>query len=183
MSECQHHWEMTNIQFGFVAFEKCFHCNGLRTYFSKEDNPILGGKYREGSCFWSQVENVQSFRFDLRCRNCGQLEKFGDLMGLLHCTGCLSDCAVDILRKKLEAQKTWLVVGFGFLNKGETKSYPADKIDMLTDYFNQRRNTARSRIKVVPFDMIPDLSRCKGEFIHDVGMLSLEPPKERRPLF
>ncbi len=57
MSECPHQLQMINIQFGFVVFEKCFHCNSLRTYFSMEDAPILGDKYREGDHFWSRVEN------------------------------------------------------------------------------------------------------------------------------
>ena len=183
MSECQHQWEMTNIQFGFVVFEKCFHCNGLRTYFSLEDVPVLGDKYREGDCYWSRVENAQSFRFDLKCTRCNQSEKFDDLMGLLHCTGCLPDCEVEILRKKFEAERTWILVAFGFLPTAQTKPIPSYKLDMLTDYFNQRRDTSRSRIKIVPFNLIEDLSRCKGDFMHDVEMLSLEPPKGRKAIF
>jgi hypothetical protein len=189
MSECQsygscgHQWEMTNIQFGFVVFEKCFHCNGLRTYFSAEEVPILGDKYREGDHFWSRVENAQSFRFDLKCTKCDHLEKFDDLMGLLHCTGCLPDCEVEILRKKYEVEKTWILVAFGFLPQAKTEPIPSYKLDILTDYFNQRRDTSRSRIKIVSFNLIKDLSLCKGDFIHDVGMLSLEPPKDRKPLF
>jgi hypothetical protein len=189
MSECQshgscgHRWEMTNINFGFVVFEKCFHCNGLRTYFSMEDTPILGDKYREGDHFWSRVENAQSFRFDLRCTKCGHSEKFEDLMGLLHCTGCLPDCEVEILRKKYEKERTWILVAFGFLPKAKTELIPSYKLDILTDYFNQRRDTSRSRIKIVSFNLIEDLSLCRGDFIHDVGMLSLEPPEERKPLF
>jgi hypothetical protein len=183
MSKCQHQWEMTNIQFGFVAFEKCFHCNDLRTYFTTEDTPILGDKYREGDHYWSRVENAQSFRFDLQCAKCNHTEKFEDLMGLLHCTSCLPDCEVEILRKKLEAERTWIVVAFGFLPRAKTEPIPPHKLEMLTDYFNQHRDTSRSRIKVVPFNLIKDLSRCKGDFIHDVGMLSLEPPPGRKPLF
>lgn len=183
MPECQHQWEMTNIQFGFVAFEKCFHCNDLRTYFSVEDNPILGDKYREGDHYWSRVENAQTFTFDLKCTQCNHTEKFNDLMGLLHCTGCLPDCEVEIMRKKLEAEKTWIVVAFGFLPQAKTEPIPPHKLDMLTDYFNQRRDTSRSRIKVVPFNLIGDLARCKGDFIHDVGMLSLEPPPGRKSPF
>jgi hypothetical protein len=183
MSECQHHWEMTNIQFGFVVFEKCFHCDGLRTYFSLEDTPILGDKYREGPHFWSRVENAQSFRFDLRCTKCNHLEKFDDVMGLLHCTGCLSDCKVEALRLKYEAEKTWILVAFGFLPAMEPESIPSYKLDILSDYFNQRRDTSRSRIKIVSFDLIEDISHCRGDFIHDVGMLSLEPPPERKSPF
>lgn len=183
MPECQHQWEMTNVQFGFVVFEKCFHCNGLRTYFSMESVPVLGDKYREGDCYWSRVENAQSFKFDLVCNKCHRLEKFDDLMGLLHCTGCLPDCEVEILRKKYERERTWILVAFGFLPLDKTKPYPSYKLDILTDYFNQRRDTSRSRIKIVSFDLIKDLSLCKGDFIHDIHMLSLEPPKERKPLF
>ncbi len=183
MPECQHQWKMMNIQFGFVVFEKCFHCSGLRTYFSVEDIPILGDKYREGDCYWSRVENAQSFRFDLQCTKCNHLEKFNDLMGLLHCTGCLPDCGVEILRKKYEAERTWVMVAFGFLPKAKEKPIPEYKLDILTDYFNQGRDITRSRIKIVAFNLIEDLSRCKGDFIHDVGMLSLEPPEDRKPLF
>jgi hypothetical protein len=174
---------MINIQFGFVVFEKCFHCNGLRTYFSEEERPILGDVYRDGDCYWNRVENAQSFRFDLQCKECQRVEKFRDLMGLLHCTGCLPDCRVDLMRRELEEGRTWILVAFGFLPKAATEPIPDYKLDILTDYFNQRRDTTRSRIKIVPFNLIDDLSRCKGDFMHDVGMLSQEPPEERKPVF
>ncbi len=183
MAECKHQWEMTNIQFGFVVFEKCFHCNGLRTYFSAEDTPILGDKYREGDCFWSRVENAQSFRFDLRCTKCTHLEKFDDLMGFLHCTSCLPDCEVEVMRKKYEEKRTWIMVAFGFLPAAKAQPIPSYKLDMLTDYFNQGRDTSRFRIKIVPFSLIEDLSLCRGDFMHDVNMLSLEASKDRKPLF
>lgn len=183
MSNCQHVWEMTNIKFGFIVFEKCFHCDDLRTYFSMEDNPILGDRYREGDHHWTRMENAQSFIFDLKCTKCAQLEKFDDFMGLMHCTGCLPDCELDILRKKYEAERTWIMVAFGFLPEAKTKPIPSYKLELLTDYFNQRRDTLRSKIKVLPFNLIKDLPRCRGDFIVDVGMLSQEPPKERKPLF
>ena len=183
MSECQHQWEMTNIEFGFIVFEKCFQCEELRTYFSMEDTPILGDEYREDAHFWSRVENAQSFRFDLLCTKCNHLETFEDLMGLLYCTGCLNDCEVEILRKKYEAERTWIMVAFGFLPEAKTKPIPSYKLDILADYFKQRRDTSRSRIKIFPFNLIKDISRCKGEFIYDVGMLSLEPQKVRKPPF
>lgn len=183
MPECLHQWTMTDVQFGFVVFEKCFHCNSLGTYFSAEDTPILGDKYREGDCYWSRVENAQSFRFNLTCSTCGHIEKFDDLMGLMYCSGCPVDCPVDALQKKYERERTWLLVAFGFIYKDKRQPLTERKAAILTDYFNQRRDVARSRIKIVSFNMIPDLSVCRGDFIHDVGMLSLEPPQERKPLF
>ena len=173
---------MANVRFGFMVFEKCTHCNSLRTYFSLEDLAILGDKYREGRHFWSRVENAQTFQFDLVCRKCGTIEKFDDLMGLLHCTGCLADCPVELLQRELEPVRTWVMVAFGFLQAEGKAPLPGHKLELLTDYFNQKRDTKRSRIKLVSFDMIADLSCCRGDFIHDVGMLSLVVPEPRKPL-
>ncbi len=180
MPECQHQWKMTNIEFGFMVFEKCSHCANLRTYFSKDDT---WDEYREGDCHWSIVENAQTFRFDLQCTQCDKVEKYDDLMGLLYCTGCMEDCEVEVLRKKYEAQKTWVLVAFGFLPKAISAPIPAYKLDMLSDHFNQRRDTSRSRIKILPFNLIKNIAQCRGDFIHDVGLLSLEPPEDRKPLF
>ncbi|OEU69365.1 MAG: hypothetical protein BA863_18295 [Desulfovibrio sp. S3730MH75] len=180
MSNCQHQWKMTNITYGFMIFERCSHCNDLRTYFSIDD---IWDEYREGDCTWSAVVNAQTFKFDMICSKCGIIEKFDDLMGLLYCTGCLSDCKVEIMRKELEAKKTWLLVAFGNIPSALTNPIPQRKLDILTDHFNQRRDTSRSTIKIVSFDLIDKLSVCKGEFIHDISMLSLEPPEEREPLF
>ena len=185
MSECQHQWEMVNIRFGFVVFEKCYHCRGLRTYFTREGVPILGDKYREGDHFWNRVENAQSFRFDLICRKCKDAESFDDLMGLMYCTGCLPDCRVEVLRKKLEAERVHILLACGFLSESDPKpkQIPARKLTKLTDYFNQRRVMARSLMSIIPFDLEDGFSRCKGEFLHDVGMLSQEPLKERTSPF
>jgi hypothetical protein len=104
-------------------------------------------------------------------------------MGLLHCTGCIPECRIDVMQKTLETEKTWLVVAFGFLPREEEKPYPEEKIDILTDYFNQRRDTSRSKIKVVSYDLINDISMCRGELIHDIGMLSKEEVTNRESLF
>jgi hypothetical protein len=182
MAVCRHRWEKTDVRFGFVVFEKCYHCNGVRTFFSTEEVPVLWDKYREGDCVWSRVEVAQSFQFNLICESCGLVEKFDDLMGVLFCTSCMEDCEVEKIRKKLEAERTWLLVAFGHFPEVLEHPIAPRKLEILSDYFNQRRDTSRSRIKFVSFELIEDLRRCKGEFIHDVGMLSKEPP-ERKPVF
>jgi len=183
MADCRHRWDMTDIEFGFVIFEKCYHCGGIRTFFSTEDTPVLWDKYREGDCFWSRVEVAQSFRFRLRCSECQRLEKFDDLMGFLFCTSCMDDCEVEKLQEKRRAEKTWVLVAFGHFPEVKTNPIPSHKLDILTDYFNQHRDVSRSRMKIVSFELIKDLTLCKGEFIHDVGMLSEEPPKARKLMF
>jgi hypothetical protein len=55
------------------------------------------------------------------------------------------------------------------------------KLDILTDYFNQRRDTSRSKVKIIAYDLIKTISLCRGEFIRDTGMLTAEPVVERPP--
>jgi len=183
MAVCEHLWEMDNVQFGFVAFERCFHCNGLRTFFGQDPAPFLGEEYREGACYWSRVENAQSFRFDLRCTRCSVRVAFDDLMGLLHCTGCDPECQVDRLRRECEAAGGWALVAFGFIDKDEILPLSPTKLQMLADYFNQRRDPSRKKVRLLSFELIGKFSRCEGDFLHDVGMLSLQPPPPRRPAF
>jgi len=173
---CQHRWEMRDVRFGFVAFEKCFHCNRLRSSFSPEQWPYLGDEYREGDCYWSRVENAQSFRFTLRCQRCGESRPFDELMGLLHCTGCDPSCQVDVLQRDLEAQGQWVLVSFGFIEEDRPLPVPEDKLGILSAYFNQRRDPSRPSLRLLSADLIGDVSRCRGEFLHDIGMLSQEPP-------
>ena len=176
---------MGNIQFGFVVFEKCFHCNGVRTYFTREGIAILGDEYREVDHFWHRVENAQSFRFDLRCSECSQSVPFDDLMGLLYCTSCSPDCRLELLRIKLETARSHLVLACGFLKEGKAKplQLAEEKLQLLSWYYNQRRDKTRSRIAIIPFDLEEGFSLCKGEFLHDVGMLTPEPATDRKSPF
>ena len=183
MTACQHSWDMVDVHFGFVTFEKCFHCNRLRTFFSPEPLPLLGDEYREGDCYWSRVENAQSFRFGLRCTLYWERHDFDELMGLLYCTGCDPECQVEVQRRLHEAEGSWSLVGFGFIEKDQRIPVPPHKLEILADYFNQRRSPARPRLRLLSFELIGDLKRCTGDFLHDVGMLSQEAPPERRPPF
>ncbi len=176
---------MINVQFGFVVFEKCFHCNSVRTYFTTESAAILGDEYREEDHFWHRVENAQSFKFDLHCSACDAIERFDDLMGLFYCTGCDPDCRVEIMRQRLDAQRTFILLASGFLREGDPlpAQVPMEKLNRLTEYFNQRRDLSRSRIAILPFDLEGGFAQCKGEFLYDVGMLSPEPVTARKSPF
>lgn len=183
MSECKHTWEMIDIRFGYVAFEKCFHCDGIRTYFSEDDNFLLGDKYREGAHFWTRVDNAQTFQFNLQCHRCKETENFGELMGLMYCTDCMADCDLAVLQKKYEQQGVGMLIAFGFFPQAMRKPIPPYKLEILSEYFNQRRDSSRKNIKFMSFDLIKDLSLCRGDFLHDIGMLSQEPVTERKSYF
>jgi hypothetical protein len=77
---------------------------------------------------------------------------------------------LDVLRQKYEKEKTMVIVAFGFFPEALENPIPEEKLEALDDYFNSRRDMSRSKIKVLPFTLIKDLSRCRGEFLHDIDM-------------
>jgi hypothetical protein len=175
---CSHTWEMENVKHGFIITEKCFHCDKISTYFSYEPKPPLE-EYREGDHFWNVMESAQSIQFDLKCTKCGILEEFEELMGLMMCTGCNDKCEVDVLMKKYESERTWIYVAFGFLPSQERKKLSKEKISILEDYFNQRRKSTRSRIKIVSDEFVENYATCYAQVIRDLDLLSLSPPDNK----
>jgi len=173
-TSCRHTWEMINIHYGFIVTEKCYTCEKISTYYSFEDRPPLD-EYREGEHFWNVMESAQSFRFDFKCRACGQIVPFDELMGLMMCTGCDEECQVEKLQKKHAAERTWIYVAFGFLPTDEHRQLSREKISILEDFFNQRRKSSTSRIKIVSQELVKKYATCFGEVIKDVDMLSLKP--------
>jgi hypothetical protein len=97
-------------------------------------------------------------------------------MGLMMCTGCMEDCEVNRLMSKLETQRTWVYVAFGFLPVQERKQLSPEKIAILEEYFNQRRKSSTSRIKIVSHEMVKSYTTCYAEVIRDLDLLSLTPP-------
>jgi hypothetical protein len=87
-----------------------------------------------------------------------------------------------MIQRRLAGEKTWIMVAFGFLPEAKTHPISENRLEILSNYFNQRRDTSRSRIKIVSFNLISDISLCRGEFIYDIGMLSAEEIRDRKPL-
>ncbi len=170
---CEHLWEMVNITPGFIISEKCHRCNKVATYFSFDKSPPLE-EYREGNCFWNVMESAQSNRFDLKCRECGKLVELKELLGLMMCTACDAECNAGKLMKKLEPERTWLYVAFGFLPVKEKKQLSEEQLKVIEEYFNQQRKSGTSRIKIVSSEEIRDISTCFAQVIRDVNMLSLQ---------
>lgn len=174
--QCAHQWEMVNTWPGFILTETCHKCSLVSTYFSREDNPPLE-EYRDGEHFWNVMCNAQSIRFDLKCRSCNTLVTYDELSSLMLCTDCKTDCKVSGLLKKYSEENIWIYVAFGFRPFPEKKQLSDEKITILEDYFNQRRKSSGSSIKIVSYEMIDDLDSCTGEFIMDTSLLSLTAPE------
>jgi len=170
--KCRHSWKMVDVKQGFIIMEKCSHCRKISNYFAEELKPPME-KYREKEHFWNYMESAQSIRFNLRCTRCNETVNFNELLGLMMCTGCDEKCDVNIQMKELEKEKTWIYVAFGYLPIDEKKQLTEEKIAILEDYFNQRRKSSKSRIKIVSHELVRDIKNCYGEVIMDMDLLSL----------
>ena len=175
--KCSHLWEMVNVRYGFVITEQCSDSKEVMTYFSDDEPPLE--EYRDGDHFWNVMETAQSVRFELKCGKCGKVEPLDELMGLMMCTGCIEDCDVNREMKKLEAERTWVYVAFGFLPVEKRKQLTPEKIGVVEEYFNQRRKSKTSRIKIVGQEMVKSYATCYAEVIRDLDLLSLTPPEKK----
>lgn len=170
--KCSHRWKMENVSYGYIITEKCFKCDKVSNYFTMEHTPPLE-EYKDGEHFWNVMKSDQSFKFNLKCTECKTVVDYEELLGLMMCTGCDKDCDVDIEFKKLEAERIWVYVAFGFLPVEEKIQLTDEKIKILEDYFNQRRKSSSSKIKIVSHKKVKEISTCYAEVIRDVDMVSL----------
>lgn len=170
---CQHFWRMTDVRYGFIVTEKCYHCNDLRTYFSFEETPPKE-EYKEGDHYWDYAGSAQSLKFNMKCDKCGATVAFDDLMGLMQCVGCEASCYINIISRICEAQNIWVYAGLSY-KSGVEVDLPVEKLDVLTSYFTSRLRTPGKKILVLPGSLRKSPEVCRGEILRDVGMLSLTP--------
>ena len=168
--ECSHVWEMVNVATGLIVMKKCFHCGKVSTCFCSHDKLPLESCHEEGH-FWNFVEGDPTLHFDLKCNNCGRVVKFGELVGLMICTGCDQRCEVGILRQKLEPEGIKVCMALGCRPVEERKQLPDEKIAILQDYFDQQGESLKSKIRIVPHEMVRSIDSCYAEVVKDVDML------------
>ena len=168
--KCSHLWEMINVAGGLIIMKRCFHCGKVSTCFCFHDKPPLEECHEEDH-FWNFMEGDRSFHFDLKCAKCGTLVKFDELVGLMVCTGCDETCEVDILRRKLQPEHTRVYIALGGRPIEEKKQLAQRKIDILEYYFNQQCKSSKTKIKVVPHEMVKNIADCYAEVIEDADAL------------
>ena len=176
--KCSHFWEMVNVASGLIVIKKCFHCGKVSTCFCFHDKLPLEPCYEEGH-FWNFMEGDPAFHFDLKCTQCGTLVKFDELVGLMICTRCDETCEVDTLSRKLEPEATRVCIALGCRPIDERRQLSREKIAVLQDYFNQESKSLKSKIKIVPHEMVKSVDSCYAKVIKDVEMLFMAPSKEK----
>jgi hypothetical protein len=161
---------MVNVAHGLIVMKKCFHCGKVSTCFCFHDKLPLEPCYEEGH-FWNFMEGDPTFHFDLKCTKCDTLVKFDGLVGLMMCTRCDETCEVYTLSQKLEQENTRVCIALGYRPVDERKQLPREKIAVLQDYFNQECNSLKSKIKIVPHEMVKNIESCYAEAIKDIETL------------
>jgi hypothetical protein len=174
---CKHSWKMSDVRYGFLVVEKCFHCNEERSYFTLEHVPPKE-EYREGPHFWDYMGSAQSVKFNLRCSDCGETVELDELLGLMTCARCTPDCEANVISHICEPQRVWVYVALCHRPEDSRKILTADKLGVLSKYFNDRIRTPGKKILVVPGWYVKDIDICRGDVLKDVGMFELEPEPE-----
>lgn len=170
--ECTHSWKMIDIIPCFIVTEKCYHCNEVVTYSTTENNPPKD-EYKDGDHYWNIMDIAQSIKFNLQCKKCNQIIKFEELQGLKMCNMCDTDCEIYKLFKTENSQRTYIYIAFGFLPLNKVKQLSEYQIKVLEDYFNERRKSSKSKIKIVSHKLVRNFENCYAETIKDVAMLEL----------
>lgn len=171
---CTHSWQMTNVRYGFVVAEKCYHCKMERTYFAAEHTPPKE-EYREGEHFWDYMGSAQSVQFGLKCDRCGLEVSFDDVLGLLTCAGCTPDCDAHVMSRICEDQRIWVYVALCYQPDVVSKNEMGDRLAILSQYFNARIRTPGKKILIVPGWLVKEIDICRGTVLKDVGMFEVEP--------
>jgi len=175
---CSHIWEMVNVAGGLIVMKKCFHCSKVSTCFCFH-NELPLEPCHEGEHFWNFMEGDPTFHFDLNCAKCNTLVKLDELVGLAMCTGCDQKCEAGILEQKLELEDTQLCIALGHRPINERKQLAPEKIAVLQEYFNQQNKSTKTRIKIVPHEMVRSFDNCYAEVIKDIYMFFTIPVEKK----
>ena len=168
--KCSHLWEMVNVVSGLIVMKKCFHCGKVSTCFAFHDEPPLEPCHEEEH-FWNFMEGAPSFHFDLKCSKCGILVRLSELVGLMMCTGCDETCEVCVVKQKHEPEGVRVCIACGCRPIDEREQLSKEKFAILEEYFEQQCRSLKSKIMIVPHEMVRNIDRCYAEVVKGVETL------------
>lgn len=173
-------YEMINVQTGFVVVEHEIFSKAMRSYFSPgPSSPVE--EYREGTRIWKPTATAQSFRFDVRDRESGDVLPFDELLGLAFWGSCPKESEIHLLGDIAQEHRIsiYVAVTFDAAAGAEARLDPR-KLRALNGYFNERLRDPEKKILI-----LPDLFNLRREFSHghimvDLGLTAMEPAGSAR---
>lgn len=167
-------YEMVNVQMGYVIIEHDIYSTAMRSYFSAEPVPPKE-EYREGAQIWKYSGMAQSFRFDIRDNETGEVIKFAEMLGLLYYACCKKDSVIRRIGELAHDSNISLYVAITYEGPdGSRIDMPVEKLRVLNRAFNDRLRTKDKKILILPdtFNLYKEVSY--GEVMIDFGLTSLE---------
>jgi len=167
-------WEMINVKRGYIVYENSFPSGLIRCYFSFEDVAPLE-EYRDKEEFWKYVGSAQSIKFDLKCKETGEVVELKELMGIMYPDAEDDSHPLFMIQRLAEHSQVFVYIALGFRDpklKGE--QFTIEQLTALNEYFNNRIKTPNKKILILPESICGDPSKCKGEILTDIGLTSFE---------
>ncbi len=167
-------YQMVNIRPGHVIMEHDILSRAVRSYFSDEPIPPVE-EYREGPHHWHYAGMAQSFQFDVRDEQTGEVVPFRELLGLLYYGSAKPESALRRIGEVAHENGVSIYVAVTYETPdGAVGVLPPEKVRILNALFNERLRTPGKRILILPdlFDLYKTMSY--GEIMIDFGLTSME---------
>lgn len=167
-------YEMINIRQGYIVVEHEIFSHTMRSYFSTE-SAVPKEEYREGNKVWKYSGMAQSFRFEIKDRESGEITPFNELLGLMYFDNCKPESEIYKIGDLAHNNKIFIYIAITYeADDGSKLNIPLEKLRILNAYFNERLRTSSKKILILPdyFNLYKQLSY--GEIMIDVGLTSME---------
>lgn len=142
-------YEMVNVRPGYLMIEQENHTLARRSYFAAERTPPLE-EYREGNQFWKPQEAAQTFQFDVKDTETGEVVPFGELVGLLYYACCAKNSTVYQVGGLAHDQQISLYVAITVEGAEGPAPLPLEKVRVLNALFNERLTSPGKKVLILP---------------------------------
>jgi hypothetical protein len=167
-------YQMVNVRPGHVVVEHDLLSRAVRSYFSDEPVPPVE-EYREGNRIWQYAGTAQSFQFDVKDQQTGEIIPFREMLGLLYYGCCKADSDIYKIGELAHENRISVYVAVTYeAPDGSRNNLAGEKIRVLNKLFNERLHTPDKKILILPdlFDLYKTMSY--GEIMIDFGLTSME---------
>ena len=166
-------YEMVNVRPGYLMIEQENHTLARRSYFAAERTPPLE-EYREGNQFWKPQEAAQTFQFDVKDTETGEVVPFGELVGLLYYACCAKNSAVYQVGDLAHDQQISLYVAITVEGAEGPAPLPLEKARVLNTLFNERLTRPRKKVLILPDFFGVHRQITYEQIAIDFGLTSME---------
>jgi len=170
----KHRYEMVNIRPGYVIIEREMFSRASRSYFAAELSPPKE-EYREGTQVWKYSGMAQSFQFDVRDNESGEVVPFQELLGLVYYACCREDSDIHRIGELAHDNRVSLYIAVTYeAPDGSRINISMEKIRILNRLYNERLRSPQKKILILPdmFGLYADMSY--GAIAIDFGLTSME---------